>query len=51
MVILTLLAIGWFVLAMVNLAKGHIVVGAAYLVCGGIITTLTLKISKGRRAR
>jgi hypothetical protein len=49
--ILIVLAVGWFVLALVNLLKGHVLVGTAYVVCGVVITTLTLRLSKGRRAR
>ena len=49
--ILIVLAVGWFGLALVNLLKGHVVVGTAYVVCGVVITTLTLRLSKGRRAR
>ncbi len=51
LVLLGVLAVGWFVLAVVNLVKGHVVVGLAYAVCGAVITTLTLRLSKGRRAR
>ena len=51
LVLLGVLAAGWFVLAVVNLVKGHVVVGVAYAVCGAVITTMTLRLSKGRRAR
>jgi hypothetical protein len=49
--LLTVLAIGWFVLAIVNLTHHNPIVGVAYLVCGVVITTLTLRLAKGRRAR
>ena len=51
LVLLGVLAVGWFVLAAANLVKGHVVVGLSYAVCGAVITTLTLRLSKGRRAR
>ena len=49
--LLTVLAVGWLVLATVNLIHHQVVVGLAYLVCCGVITTLTLRLAKGRRAR
>ena len=49
--ILIVLALGWFTLAVVNLTLGHVVVALAYAMCGGVISVLTLKLSKGRRAR
>ncbi len=51
MTALAVLAIGWFVLAVVNLVRGVIVVALAYALCGVIITTLTLRLSRGRRTR
>jgi hypothetical protein len=49
--ILLLLALGWFVLAVVNVAKGHPVVGGSYAACGAIISIMTYRLSKGRRSR
>jgi hypothetical protein len=49
--LLALLALGWFVLAVVNLVRAHVVVGLAYAVCGVVVTSLTLRLSRGRRSR
>ena len=51
LLILAALAIGWFALAVVNLVTGRVLVSAAYAVCGSVVTALTVKMSKGRRAR
>ena len=49
--LLAVLAVGWFVLGVVNLARGLVVVGIAYLVCGAIITVMTRRLTRGRRSR
>ena len=49
--LLTVLAVGWFVLAGANFARHRWVVGVAYVICGVVISALTLRFGKGRRAR
>jgi hypothetical protein len=49
--ILAVLSLGWLVLGVVNLVRSHVVVGVCYLVCAAIVTTLTLRLSRGRRSR
>ena len=49
--LLTMLAIGWFVLAGANYMLHNWVVGSAYAVCGVVITVMTVRQSKGPRAR
>ena len=51
MVLLTVITIGWFVLAAVNLARANLVVALAYGVCGVVVGFLTVRMSRGRRSR
>jgi len=50
-VLLTLITIGWFALAAVNLARSNVVVALAYGVCGVVVGYLTVRMSRGRRSR
>jgi Ca2+/Na+ antiporter len=49
--LLGVIAVAWFVLAAVNLARVHVAVGLAYAACGAVVTVLTLRLSRGRRSR
>jgi hypothetical protein len=49
--LLGVLAVGWFVLAAVNFARVHVVVGLAYTACGMVVAGLTLRFTRGRRSR
>ena len=51
LLILTLIAVAWFVLAIINVLHGRYPVGIVYAVCGIVISAMTLRLSKGRRAR
>jgi len=49
--LLTVITIGWFVLAAVNFARANVAVGLAYCVCGVVVASLTARMSRGRRSR
>lgn len=51
LLILIVIAVAWFVLAIVNVAHSRYAVGIVYAVCGIVISAMTLRLSKGRRAR
>jgi hypothetical protein len=49
--LLTVLAVGWFFLAVANIIGGRVAIGALYAVCGVVVSALTLRLSRGRRTR
>jgi len=47
--LLAILAAFWFVLAAVQLSRGHVLIGALYLACGVVLTLLARRASALRR--
>ena len=47
--LLAILDAFWFVLAAVQLSRGHVLIGALYLACGVVLTLLARRASALRR--
>lgn len=50
-VLLGVVALAWFGLGAVNIARHQLLVGVVYVVCGVVVTLLALRMSGGRRSR